>query len=60
MTNLDEAIKFIKDKLNSNETWNMTASHTDDLEHLLDLLLKAKQDFRNIQHNSYRIERGDE
>ena len=60
MNNLNEAIKFIRGKLDSNATWNMTGTHEDDLEYILDLLIKAKQDSRDIQHKSYRLERGDE
>lgn len=60
MTNLDEAIKFIKDKLNDEHAWNVCETHVEDLEHILELLIKAKQDLRNEQHKSYRMERGDE
>ena len=58
MNNLNEAIKFIKDKLDI--LFETRVEHRADLEHILDLLIKTKQDFKNIQHKSYRIERGDE
>ena len=63
MNNLNEAIKFIKDKLEQpeidNNDWYKLSDleHILDLEHIKDLLIKTKQDFKNIQHKSYRIER---
>jgi hypothetical protein len=60
MKNLNEAIKFIKDKLDVMELDNTNWYSCSDLEHILELLLKTKQDFRDAQHKTYRMERGDE
>ena len=61
MNNLNEAIKFIKDKLDEPDVKSFIQSeYQNTLEHILDLLIKTKTDFRNVQHKAYRAERSDD
>jgi hypothetical protein len=60
VNNLDAAIKLIKEKLDSANKKAAPPINFEELEHLLDLLLKTKLDLRATQYKSYRMERGDE